>query len=232
MNKQQKLILCFIIGILFFFLRFCLSPQKLPHHTFPLTWKVELLFFNTGTTAQELISTHRCKTAVNGSYFDYDGNGTFLPAGIWVENGEATYHTEPKPDDVNLRNVLHFQSSPLTIEWYFDQANIIHKKEGETWIFFNAWPRLLKDASVNEELPKGLSHRSIPTQRTILAQKESQTFLLLFKEKATLKDLAEELRKQGFDRAVNLDGGPSSSFASETERFNSEKILPIFFCIN
>ena len=212
--------------------RFCFSPQTLPHHTFPLTWNVELLFFNTWTTAQELITTHRCKTAVNGSYFDYDENGNFLPAGIWVENGEATYHTEPKSDDVNLRNVLHFQSSPLTIEWYFDQANIIHKKEGETWIFFNAWPRLLKDASVNEELQKGLSHRSIPTQRTILAQKGNQTFLLLFEEKVTLKEVAEELKKQGFERAVNLDGGPSSSFASETEQFNSEKLLPIFFCIN
>ena len=221
-----------MIGMICLIWRFCFSPQTLPHHTFPLTWNVELLFFNTWTTAQELITTHRCKTAVNGSYFDYDENGNFLPAGIWVENGEATYHTEPKSDDVNLRNVLHFQSSPLTIEWYFDQANIIHKKEGETWIFFNAWPRLLKDASVNEELQKGLSHRSIPTQRTILAQKGNQTFLLLFEEKVTLKEVAEELKKQGFERAVNLDGGPSSSFASETEQFNSEKLLPIFFCIN
>ena len=85
---------------------------------------------------------------------------------------------------------------------------------------------------MNEDLPKGLSHRSIPTQRTILAQKGNQTFLFLFEEKAILKDLAEELRKQGVDRAVNFDGGPSSSFASETEQFNSEKVLPIFFCIN
>lgn len=90
----------------------------------------------------------------------------------------------------------------------------------------------MKDSSVNEDLEKGLSHRSIPTQRTILAQKGNQTFLLLFEEKVILKDLAEGLRKQGFDRAINLDGGPSSSFASETKQFNAEKVLPIFFCIN
>lgn len=84
---------------------------------------------------------------------------------------------------------------------------------------------------MNEELPKGLSHRSYPTQRTVIAKKEHQTFLLLFEEKVALKDLAEELKKQGFERAVNLDGGPSTSFASETEQFNSEKLLPIFFCI-
>ena len=233
MNKQQKLILCFIIGILFFFLRFVFPSQALPYQNIPMTWEIDLLFFTPWTTAEALVKNQLCTTAINGSYFEYDQEGNFLPAGIWIENGEATYHTEPKPDDVNLHNVLHFQSSPLTIEWYFDQANIIHKKEWEIWIFFNAWPRLLQNSSINEQLQKGLSHRSYPTQRTVIAKKEHQTFLLLFKEKITLMEVAQELKEQNFESAINLDGGPSTSFASSKihEQFNAEKILPIFFCI-
>ena len=91
----------------------------------------------------------------------------------------------------------------------------------------------MHDSSINEQLKKGLSHRSYPTQRTVIAKKESQTFLLLFKEKITLMEVAQELKKQNFESAINLDGGPSTSFASSKihEQFNAENVLPIFFCI-
>ena len=43
-------------------------------------------------------------------------------------------------------------------------------------------------------------------------------------------EVAQKLKKQNFESAINLDGGPSTSFASNTmhEQFNAEKILPIF----
>ena len=46
-------------------------------------------------------------------------------------------------------------------------------------------------------------------------------------------EVAQELKKQNFESAINLDGGPSTSFASSKmhEQFNEKKMLPIFFCI-
>ena len=234
MNKLQKIILCFIIGLLFFFLRFIFPSQTLPYQIIPMTWEIDLLFFTPWTTAEALVKNQLCTTAINGSYFEYDQEGHFLPAGIWETNGEKIYHTERKENDVNLTNTIYFQKEPFKVTFYFDrQPTESEKKEKETWIFFNAGPRLLQDSSINEQLQKGLSHRSYPTQRTVIAKKESQTFLLLFKEKITLMEVAQELKKQNFESAINLDGGPSTSFASSKmhEQFNEKKVLPIFFCI-
>lgn len=234
MNKLQKIILCFIIGILFSFLRFIFPKHPLPYQIIPMTWEIDLLFFTPWTTAEALVKNQLCTTAINGSYFEYGQKGNFLPAGIWETNGEKVYQTERKENDVNLTNTIYFQKSPFEVTFYFDQQPTEReRKEKETWIFFNAGPRLLQDSSINEQLQKGLSHRSYPTQRTVIAKKESQTFLLLFKGKTTLMEVAQELKKQNFESAINLDGGPSTSFASSKmhEQFNEKKVLPIFFCI-
>lgn len=190
----------------------------------------ELLFFEQGITAQELIESKRCEIAVNGSYFGKDERGLFFPAGIWLS--DTSYKNTPSTD-LNLQNTIRWDQNVWKAEFFFDQPS----SEAFSWaVVFNAGPRLLKNGGINSDLDRWISHRKREVPRTvILKDKHGQPFLFVFKKGISLIDLAKLLQDQGFVDAINLDGGPSTSFAHQgifKRNFNINERLPIFFCIS
>lgn len=188
----------------------------------------ELLFFKKGSTAQKLINENRCKIAANGSYFGIDEQKNFFPAGIWLD-AENTRNIQSK--DPNLQNTIRFFQKTGKADFFFGQT---FAEQIPGTVIFNAGPRLLQNKKANPQLTNQISHRKKSVPRTIIAKNEkNQTFLLLFQSNITLEKLTHELTKLKITDAINLDGGPSTSFAEKSsfgKKFQAEELLPIFFC--
>lgn len=195
----------------------------------PLTPNTQLLFFSTGTTTQTLTQTNRCTTAINGSYFGRSWE-IFFPAGErFTTTGTITYKKKENPDQ-NLWETLVFDHSKGEVKLFIADGEELTTGSQ----VFNAGPRLLKSWLQNPALTTQISHRSTPHPRTILAQNESQTYLILFKNKTTLSKTTQRLLAHSFQNAVNLDGGPSTSISSTQAQlldFNNQEKLPIIFCL-
>lgn len=194
---------------------------------FPLQW-VSLLFFEKGKTAEELIASGKCRIAANGNYFGIDEEKKFFPAGNWFTED---VNLQVETTDPNLQNTIRFFQNSWKADLFFEQTEA-ERLSGS--VVFNAWPRLLQSGKVNNQLDQQISHRKQEVPRTVLVKDgNDQTFLFLSKKGITLADLAKELQTLGFQAAINLDGGPSTSFAKTglfAQKFQADEVLPLFFC--
>ena len=199
--------------------------------TIPLKDNTELLFLPQGSTTKTIQKEFDCDFAVNGSYFWWEENGDFYPAGIWYDNVQKTFSRENRPFDANLTNTIRFYQKSQKADFFFEQAT----GESMSWtITFNAWPRLVQSGKINPELEQFISHWNFTFWRTVIAKRGDQTFLVLFRKGITLHDTAVWIQEQGFSDAINLDGGPSTALTSRSlfkPSFNEKKLLSIFFCV-
>ena len=215
-----------VFGVFYFFF------QKQHFVKVPIRWTIQLFSFQTWTTAKKLLNEEGCSAVGNAFYFDYDTERNFIPAWILVQDGVYISPWKEKfSTDPNLQNTIFFDTEQGNFQFFFDQQ-LQSVSDFKNWqIGFYSGPWIIKNGKVNEQLQQNISHWSYPTQRTLLAQKWNQTFLLFYKERSSLWAIAETLQSY-YDNVINLDGGPSTSFILKNgESFNENKILPFFFCV-
>ena len=189
----------------------------------------ELLFFSGGKTAEKLQEERNCKYAINGSYFGKDGE-RFFPAGERFTATGSLNYKKIENADPNLGETLIFDEKQGRVQLFVANGEDIMTGA----LVFNAWPRLIKWWKKNNDLTQSISHRNTSHPRTLVAQKWTKSLIVVFRNKLTLDEVADELLKLDIQNAVNLDGGPSTSISSSDPRvlnFNEQEKLPILFCI-
>lgn len=189
----------------------------------------ELLFFSGGKTTKNLQEERNCKYVINGSYFGKDDLWYFPAGERFTTTGNLNYKKIENADP-NLGETLIFDEKHGRIQLFVANGEAIMTGA----LVFNAWPQLIKWWKKNNELTQSISHRNTPHPRTLVAQKWSKSLILVFRNKLTLDEVADELLGLGIKDAINLDGGPSTSISSSDRRvlnFNEWEKLPILFCI-
>lgn len=189
----------------------------------------ELLFFSGGKTTKKLQDERNCKYVVNGSYFGKDEE-RFFPAGERFTATGSLNYKKIENADPNLGETLIFEDKQGEVQLFGANGEVIMTGA----LVFNAWPRLIKWWNKNPALTQSISHWNTPHPRTLVAQKWTKSLIVVFRNKLTLDEVADELLKLDIQNAVNLDGGPSTSISSSDRRvlnFNEQEKLPILFCI-
>lgn len=189
----------------------------------------ELLFFSGGNTTKNLQEKRNCKYVINGSYFGKDDLWYFPAGERFTTTGNLNYK-KIENSDPNLGETLIFDQKHGKIQLFIADGEAIMNGA----LVFNAWPRLIKWWKKNNDLAQSISHRNTPHPRTLVAQKWTKSLIVVFRNKLTLDEVADELLGLGMKDAINLDGGPSTSISSSDRRvlnFNEWEKLPILFCI-
>jgi Phosphodiester glycosidase len=176
-------------------------------------------FFPQGRTAtQTLAELKDCKAVVNGSYFWYTDQtkSTYIPVGVWNEN-EFTWASF---DDPNLQILVSATG------WYIyahQSTNQQDCKNPERC--FSAGPMMIEKGIVNPAIKENISHRTGNYPRTVLVISSKRTSLNVLSQQI--------IRNYGDDIlfAVNLDGGPSTSFIYGEMAYNTETVLPVWLCL-
>lgn len=184
------------------------------------------------TSAQYLWNLKTSCVAINGFYFWYGNNEEkFQPAGpltIYKNlKSQTTIPSDTNPmDDVNLWINIFYNSLNNNVSLW----STIKIAKG---ISFFAGPMIISDGTINPELTKRISHRSTKHYRTFLIQdKNNKAIRWITTEKVSLTELGNALQsilKSNIKSVVNLDGGSSTSFASQKFSYNQSKSLPSFF---
>jgi hypothetical protein len=63
-------------------------------------------FFPQGETAQNLFTSYGCSAVLNGTYFGYNNDKSFFPAGVWYQFGAYLRPPYQPAFDRNLRVLL------------------------------------------------------------------------------------------------------------------------------
>lgn len=107
-----------------------------------------------------------------------------------------------------------------------------HVKEGDTitvsasinnrWqdaaILLGSGPQLVKDGEVNITMnPNSWRYRSSTARTAVGVDKTGDTVFMVTMDKANIRQLAEYMKKIGADRALNFDGGGSTTFVARKQ---------------
>jgi uncharacterized protein YigE (DUF2233 family) len=147
-------------------------------------------------TAEALRKQHKAVLAVNGGFFDTDAR----PLGLRVSAKRAVIGLRPRVD----WGVLVVRG---------DQATIVHSREyvGDDRVTdaVQVGPRLLIDG-------RPLPLKPQAARRTAVALDRSGRFLtvVVTRQRVEATALARALEGLGFDRALMLDGGPSTQLSA------------------
>lgn len=224
-----------LLPLLFFFMMILIALIKTKQATIspliiPLNTSTQLIFITSGSTTKQILKDFDCDSVANGSYFGSDEKGNFFPAGEWiVTSWDVLYQTNLNPDP-NLQETLALRQKSDKVSFFLSSWSKVEPGS----VIFNTGPRILKSEVANPALWENISHRNWQFPRTILAQKNGETSLIIFKNPITLSDTRTILKKLWYENAVNLDGWPSTALSSKNakfESFNENTKLPIFFCI-
>lgn len=253
MKKTTYLIISFLllftIGFLYWYLQpseeieSTIKPENTTKNTYitspqlPTTMAIptgvfKLIFIQSGAYIQDVHQQYNCKTTINGSYFGRNEDGTFFPAGIWLQSWiDIGFQNKTDP---NLQEYLEIDE---------ERSSIIHIKPEEVGrephkLYINAWPLLVKDGEINTGVSQNISHRKQYHPRTILLiTEDGQPYLYISFEKTTLYREAIRISNQKeFWKmtAINLDGWPSTAIYEKipgTQFYIKDQLLPIFFCL-
>ena len=198
----------------------------------------DILFNGLGTSALTTATTKWYDVTINASYFGWYGDGTYFPAWVRYDNGFLiTPQTIPQKD-INLQVLVYANNWSLQ---FFDNNthDLSSITQSTPWMYFNAWPWLVKQGKINSEIVRSRSHRQSKTYRTaILRKSDGSIYFLIATQKIDLPQFivfayksAIVQKNDSFD-LVNLDWGSSTAIRSPKLQFNAKKKLPLFIGIN
>lgn len=174
---------------------------------------IDFVYSQTGITAEKLITQFPWSwVAVNSTYFGYDENKDFVPAGIYIHNWIQYADFVQPLLDRNLSISLAYLDE--TIRLGDATNNIISWASRQA----QAGPILIKHWIINNELQEKHSHWQWRYYRTVLIldwEDEKKKYIWVSKTPVSLFDLAAYINKNICTDAcdvVNLDGWPSSSY--------------------
>ncbi len=193
-----------------------------------------IVFNGVGNTASRLVRDGEYAAVLNASYFGRHQDGTYFPAGVWYDNGFLISPQMIPQKDLNLQVLAYYYSG--SIDFYenseIDISSLSHTTPG---LYFNAWPWLVKDGTINPDIVRSRSHRQSKAYRTAMLRTETgELYFVIATEKIDLPQLIVFIYKSRFIQKdekfnlVNLDGGSSTSLWSPIVKFNATKRLPLF----
>lgn len=162
------------------------------------------------------------KVFINAGYFWRDERG-FFPAGH-VSLDPAIVDTTHCERDANLCGYIFTTNLTIHEQLTFTKEPTI-----------TAWPIMMHDGIVNQDLIKNISHRQRKTFRTILIQTKWWPVFVVTKKQYTLPWLLAYIVKH-FGRnisVINLDGWSSTTLWTDHPLFQhtSNRRLPAYFVL-
>jgi exopolysaccharide biosynthesis protein len=190
--------------------------------------------------------------AINGTFFDKDSND-FYPTGLVIKDGKVEWKSTvevaagkcKKRHSVKLRNKARSDSKWYQVFYTTKDGNLgimtvndykekIADKKNLSGIdlAFEAGPLLVKNKEIQYEEFKNRPSRDKTVRRSVIGITPEGNIMVFYSSKGyTLPGLAQALIDLGITEAINLDGGSSSSFASQDTKTRSVKVNTIFYIV-
>jgi uncharacterized protein YigE (DUF2233 family) len=195
--------------------------------------RVHLAELEPPSTVGDFLRGHpKALVAINGGFFDSTWRGALLPTGLVVVDGRVRW---PSAAEVGAgrdsRRSAYRRKAAREARWY---GVFLVTREGDARVLPSkelAGSGLLAKARLALECGPVLlrNGRVVTTQSTsatlrtaVGVTRDGRVLLLCTRKAMTLVELARALVKLGVRDALNLDGGPSSSFASRERALQVE----------
>ncbi len=200
---------------------------------------LKLLYDPGGHTLSQRGADYDCDAVINAGYFGYDKNGKYIPA--WLREMWDDVRPHSNPSDPNLTYIISLVNGENIAMAEPRPNQFIKTKKGEgasPVVRFSAGPLLVDDSgNINPDLTKPISHWNDTYPRTVaIIDVGVKMSLAIFPQPITLPDTAKRITEHhtGFNRAINLDGWPSTAYRSRSHpanNFRPETTLPLVFCL-
>lgn len=194
-------------------------------------------FVPTWVRLQDFMWQKLCKATLNGTYFWFNPDGTYFPAGIWYEYGNFLREPYIWGADINLAVLL--SSDGTTIKAYdnatFQFSHILKQTSWPSW-YGNAGPRLVRDWKINRDIVTHSSHWQRKTTRAgIITNPDGTTLFVIATQPISLPQFiafsySVKLWIWKF-QFINIDGGASTALKTPYNSYYAKKRLPTFICI-
>jgi exopolysaccharide biosynthesis protein len=187
--------------------------------------QVHLAELDPPSTVGDFLQQHpKALVAINGGFFDRTWSGALLPTGLVVADGRVRW---PSAAEVGAgqdsRRSSYRKKAAREARWYGaflitrdGVARVLPSKElpgsgllTDARLALESGPMLVRNGRV---VTKQASSEALRT--AVGVSRDGRVILLCTREEMTLVQLAKALVRLGAVEALNLDGGPSSSFAS------------------
>ena len=166
-----------------------------------------------GSTTAEFRTEHKALLAINGGFFEKDGNGALTPSGLLIVNGDMRHPYRKKAGS----GALLVAGDRVSVDWSKSAS------AGQTWTHaLQVGPMVVDPGGKN-----GIrANNNKPVERSAVCQADDRLIFIVVDGGMSLFELGEILSERdtnggfGCERALNLDGGPSTqaSFAIGSQR--------------
>jgi exopolysaccharide biosynthesis protein len=218
----------------------CTKPQNL-----------KVYISRKGMTVNEFVRKNKnVIAAINGTFFDKDSSDYF-PTGLVIKEGKVEWKSTLEVaagkcktrKSAKLRNKARSDSKWYRVFYTTKDGNagimtvndykekIADKKYlSGIELAFEAGPLLVKNKEIQYEEFKNRPSRDKTVRRSVIGITPGGDIMIFYSSKGyTLPGLAQALIDLGITKAINLDGGSSSSFASPGAKSRSVKVNTIFY---
>ena len=161
-----------------------------------------------GSTTAEFRAEHKALLAINGGFFEKDQNGVLTPSGLLVVNGERRHAYHKKAGS----GALLVARGSVTLDWSKSAIG------GQAWTHaLQVGPMVVDPGGRN-----GIrSNDNTRVDRSAVCLTDSGLIFIVIDGGMSLFELGEILSENdlkggfGCERALNLDGGPSTQASFE-----------------
>ena len=161
-----------------------------------------------GSTTDEFRAEHKALLAINGGFFEKDGNGVLTPTGLLIVNGERRHPYHKKAGS----GALLVAGDKVTLDWSRSAS------AGQTWTHALQVGPMVVDPGGKNGIRSNDNKR---VDRSAVCLAHGRLIFIVIDGGMSLFELGGVLStgdlKGGFgcERALNLDGGPSTQASFE-----------------
>lgn len=161
-----------------------------------------------GSTTAEFRAEHKALLAINGGFFEKDQNGALTPSGLLVVNGERRHAYHKKAGS----GALLVSGDEVTLDWSKSVG------AGQAWTHaLQVGPMVVDPGGTN-----GIrSNDNTRVDRSAVCLADGRLIFIVIDGGMSLFELGQVLSESdlkggfGCERALNLDGGPSTQASFE-----------------
>lgn len=210
---------------------------KKPEITVITPKKFSLHFVTQWSRVIDVAVNNNCNSVINWTYFGYNNDGTYFPAGVWYEFWSFIREPYQPATDKNLQVLLSWNW--LTIDMLdnnsFDFKNVLQQTSTPSR-YVNAWPWLVRDGKINQTIVKNSSHWQRETTRVwVIKNPDGTLHFLVATQPISLPQFIVFAYNVGLwnwnFQFVNLDWWSSTSLYTPYNSYQSRKKLPSFICL-